>query len=278
MATCNNCGATVSDAAKFCTECGKMIEKKSVCVNCGAKLRDGAKFCVECGTPIPKQEPQKETVLQKDIVEVNENLLSSLNNLNDTFEEFLELQRENPDVLFTIDLDYDMNDEDLENMDGDDVMEMLESSQTEEDDTLSRLLNGITNCCFSPENGNELFTNNGNPQLMMELVFYDVYNNRDMERLQKLQTLSIYSKFIHLRVDTDRSPYVHWLYVNCGEDCETMVEIFKSLAVDVYGIDFTREWNFTILPSDKKKVIQKKTEKIAKDNVKNHHLRVVRIQ
>ena len=108
MATCNNCGATVSDDAKFCTECGKMIEKKSVCVNCGAKLRDGAKFCVECGTPIPKQEPQKETVLQKDIVEVNENLLSSLNNLNDTFEEFLELQRENPDVLFTIVLDDDM--------------------------------------------------------------------------------------------------------------------------------------------------------------------------
>lgn len=278
MATCNNCGATVSNDAKFCTECGKMTEKKSVCVNCGAKLRDGAKFCVECGTPIPKQEPQKETVLQKDIVEVNENLLSSLNNLNDTFEEFLELQRENPEVLFTIVLDDDMNDEDLENMDGDDVMDMLESSQTEEDETLSKLLKGITNCCFSPENGKALFTNNENPQLMMELVFYDVYNNRNMECLQKLQTLSIYSKFIHLRVDTDRSPYVHWLYVNCGEDRETMVEIFKSLAVDVYGIDFTKEWDFIILPGDKKKVIQKKTENIAKDNVKNHHLRVVRIQ
>ena len=275
---CPKCNSEIKNGSKFCSECGTMIIVKTVCVNCGAKLRDGAKFCVECGTPISKQEPQKETVLQKDVVEVNENLLSSLNNLNDTFEEFLELQRENPDVLFTIDLDYDMNDEDLENMDGEDVIEMLESSQTEEDDILSGLLNGITNCCFSPENGKELFTNNGNPQLMMELVFYDVYNNRDMERLQKLQTLSIYSKFIHLRVDTDRSPYVHWLYVNCGEDCETMVEIFKSLAVDVYGIDFTREWDFTILPSDKKKVIQKKTEKIAKDNVKNNHLRVVRIQ
>ena len=111
------------------------------------------------------------------------------------------------------------------------------------------------------------------------LPVYDPSRQRKlMERLQKLQTLSIYSKFIHLRVDTDRSPYVHWLYVNCGEDRETMVEIFKSLAVDVYGIDFTREWDFTILQSDKKKVIQKKTEKIAKDNVKNHHLRVVRIQ
>ena len=27
MATCNNCGATVSDAAKFCTECGTKIDK-----------------------------------------------------------------------------------------------------------------------------------------------------------------------------------------------------------------------------------------------------------
>lgn len=275
---CPKCNSEIKNGSKFCSECGTMIIVKPVCVNCGAKLRDGAKFCVECGTPISKQEPQKETVFQKDIVEVNENLLSSLNNLNATFEEFLELQRENPDVLFTIVLDDDMNDEDLENMDGDDVMVMLESSQTEEDETLSKLLNGITNCCFSPENGKALFTNNENPQLMMELVFYDVYNNRNMERLQKLQTLSIYSKFIHLRVDTDRSPYVHWLYVNCGEDRETMVEIFKSLAVDVYGIDFTKEWDFIILPGDKKKVIQKKTENIAKDNVKNHHLRVVRIQ
>lgn len=254
-----------------------MMEEK-FCVHCGTKLRDGAKFCVECGTPIPKQEPKKGTMSPKDVVEVNENQLSSLNNLKATFEEFLEFQRESPDVVFTIVIDYDMNDEDLENMDGDDVLEMLESSQTEEADTLSELLNGITNCCFSPENGKELFTDNGNPQLMMELVFYDVYNNGDMERLQKLQALSIYPKFVYLKVSTDRSPFEHWLYINCGEDTEAMAEIFKSLAVDVYGIDFTKEWHFTVLSSDKKKVIQKKTEKIAKDNVKNHHLQVVRIQ
>lgn len=252
------------------------IYNNGICTLCGTELRDGAKFCVECGTPIPKQEPKKVTISQKDIFEVNENQLSSLNNLKATFEEFLEFQRENPDVVFTIVIDYDMNDEDLENMDGDDVVEMLESSPAEED-TLSELLNGITNCCFSPENGKELFTDNGNPQLMMELVFYDVYNNGDMERLQKLQALSIYSKFIHLRVDTDRSPYEHWLYVNCVEDTEAMVEIFKSLAVDVYGIDFTKEWHFTVLSGEKKKVIQKKTEKMTKDNAKNHHLRVVRI-
>ena len=253
-----------------------MMEAK-VCVHCGAELRDDAKFCVECGTPIPKQESKKGTMSPKDIVEVNENQLSSLNNLKATFEEFLELQRESPDVVFTIVIDYDMNDEDLENMDGDDVIEMLESSLAE-GDTLSELLNGITNCCFSPENGKELFPNNDSPQLMMELVFYDVYDNGDMEQLQKLQALSIYSKFIHLRVDTDCSPYEHWLYVNCGKNCETMVEIFKSLAVDVYGIDFTKEWHFTVLSGEKKKVIQKKTEKMAKDNLKNHHLCVARIQ
>lgn len=144
-----------------------MMEEK-FCVHCGTKLRDGAKFCVECGTPIPKQEPKKGTMSPKDVVEVNENQLSSLNNLKATFEEFLEFQRESPDVVFTIIIDYDMNGEDLNNMDGDDVMAMLESSQTEEADTLSELLNGITNCCFSLENGKELFTNNGNPQLMME--------------------------------------------------------------------------------------------------------------
>lgn len=254
------------------------IYKDCICTRCGTVFRDGAKFCVECGMPIPKQEPKKETIPQKDIVEVNDSLLSSLNNLKATFEEFLEFQRESPDIVFTIVIDFDMNDEDLENMDGDDVMAMLECSETEEADTLSEMLNGITNCCFSPENGKELFANNGNPQLIMELVFYDVYNNGDMDRLQKLQALSIYSKFIHLRIDTECSPYEHWLYVNCGENSETMVEIFKLLAVDVYEIDFTKKWHFTILSVDKKKVIQKKTEKMAKDNVKNNHLRVIRIQ
>lgn len=49
MAKCNNCGAVVSDTAKFCPECGTKIERELKCANCGALLAENAKFCMECG-------------------------------------------------------------------------------------------------------------------------------------------------------------------------------------------------------------------------------------
>lgn len=140
------------------------------------------------------------------------------NNLKMVFEEFLEQQRLEPEMLFSIMPDL----VDLDDMD-------------EEYDVLSNILSGITNCSFSPETGNELFPNNNHPQLILELEFYDVYNNGDMECLHKLQALPIYSKFIHLRVDTDSSPFEHRLYVNCDEDTEAMTEICNVLLHEVCG-------------------------------------------
>lgn len=49
---CKNCGAVVSDTAKFCTECGTKIERELKCANCGAVLAANAKFCMECGTKV----------------------------------------------------------------------------------------------------------------------------------------------------------------------------------------------------------------------------------
>lgn len=62
---CKNCGAVVSDTAKFCTECGTKIERELKCANCGAILAENAKFCMECGTKVGAVEnitPVKETV------------------------------------------------------------------------------------------------------------------------------------------------------------------------------------------------------------------------
>ena len=70
------------------------------------------------------------------------------------FEEFLEQQRQEPGMIFSIMIDL----VDLDDMD-------------EEYDVLSGILSGITNCSFSPETGNELFPNNNHPQLIMELVY-----------------------------------------------------------------------------------------------------------
>lgn len=182
-------------------------------------------------------------------------------NLKMAFEECLEQQRLAPEILFTIMTDL----VDLDDMD-------------EEYDALSNLLSGITNCSFSPETGNELFPNNNHPQLILELVFYDVFHNGDMERLQKLQTLPIYSKFIHLRVDTDTSPFEHRLYVNCGEDTEAMTEICKVLIHEVYGLEVSKEWDFMVVEGEKKKDALEKAINKVKNYTKYNQLRVVRIK
>lgn len=45
---CPNCGASISEDAKFCPNCGASLAI-SVCPNCGAKLQPGDKFCRNCG-------------------------------------------------------------------------------------------------------------------------------------------------------------------------------------------------------------------------------------
>ncbi len=49
---CPNCGATVSDNAKFCINCGNKLEiqKQTFCIQCGCQLPVDAKFCMNCGT------------------------------------------------------------------------------------------------------------------------------------------------------------------------------------------------------------------------------------
>ena len=49
---CTNCGASLSDNAKFCPECGTKVVRAVFCAECGTKLEAGAKFCPECGTKV----------------------------------------------------------------------------------------------------------------------------------------------------------------------------------------------------------------------------------
>ena len=175
----------------------------------------------------------------------------SINNLKEALADFLECQLESPDAVFSISEDSYMLDESLEEV-------------GVEGDVLFDVLSGITNCCYSPEGGEELFPSDGKPQLIMKLEFYDVYNNGDMERLQKIQSLPIYQKFTHLKIDPENRPFEHWLYVDCGDDVEAMVEICQSLIEDVYSIRLTQEWNFLVFNTDTKKNVQKNSKKQAK--------------
>ena len=129
----------------------------------------------------------------------------SINNLKEALTDFLECQLESPDAVFSISEDSYMLDESLEEV-------------RVEGDVLFDVVSSITNCCYTPDGGEELFPSDGKPQLIMKLEFYDVYNNGDMERLQKIQSLPIYKKFTHLKIDPENRPFEHWLYVDCGDD------------------------------------------------------------
>ena len=172
----------------------------------------------------------------------------SINNLKDAFATFLECQREILDMVYMISKDSLQLDEELETVG-------IES------DVLFSVLSAISDCCLLPENDEELFPAHGKQQLMMKLEFYDVYNNGDMERLQKIQSLPVYQKFTHLKIDSDHHPFKHWLCVDCGEDIEAMAEICQSLIADVYSTSLTQTWDFMVLEADKKKDVQKKNKK-----------------
>lgn len=46
--TCPTCGASVPQAAAFCSECGTSLSER-FCAGCGAKTEPTAKFCPQCG-------------------------------------------------------------------------------------------------------------------------------------------------------------------------------------------------------------------------------------
>ncbi|MBQ9603900.1 MAG: zinc-ribbon domain-containing protein, partial [Firmicutes bacterium] len=50
---CGNCGAKLSDDAKFCEVCGTKVPQpeSDICSKCGTKLQPGVKFCPACGAP-----------------------------------------------------------------------------------------------------------------------------------------------------------------------------------------------------------------------------------
>jgi hypothetical protein len=51
--------------------------------------------------------------------------------------------------------------------------------------------------------------------------------------------------------------------VDCGQDVDAMVEICQSLIEDVYAIRVTQEWDFLVLETDTKKIVQKNSKKRA---------------
>ncbi|WP_250674233.1 hypothetical protein LZ906_006385 [Paraclostridium ghonii] len=51
------CGNTLNDNGKFCSQCGKKIEEEvecEICEFCSSDIREDSKFCVCCGNKVSK--------------------------------------------------------------------------------------------------------------------------------------------------------------------------------------------------------------------------------
>jgi len=69
---CNNCGAPVSDGAKFCSSCGAQqqavvpsVITEPICPYCGEKLEPDSVFCDNCGQRITGAVPQVSAATQQ---------------------------------------------------------------------------------------------------------------------------------------------------------------------------------------------------------------------
>lgn len=279
MAVCNNCGATISDKAKFCTECGAKVEiteLKPVCGNCGATLREGAKFCVECGTPIQVQqenEQKTEVVPDNSVNEVeDEHLKTFMTNLGEALSQAIELQRNDSNKRLWMLGDYAA-------LFGDNEEAMDDFFGTEEYEQIGGATASISNCCFLPDNGREVFPNtlnDGKPHLMLDFCLYE---NEEQTIIDKLIASSIYKKFTHIKVEGKYSLGTHHhFYMDCGENVDEMVNVFKVIVKDVYAIQLTLDWQFEVFLQGTKQETQKEAVDMAKSQVKNLKLQATRIQ
>lgn len=91
---CSNCGHSLTEGSKFCSECGKSTRKK--CSNCGNLLENKISVCNECGYNMTMEESLKiyiekvERILNEQqqkapsiVVDTNTNTVSSTKKIGD---------------------------------------------------------------------------------------------------------------------------------------------------------------------------------------------------
>lgn len=78
MAFCPECGAEVSEQAKFCSSCGHGIGRKKYCKHCGEKIDEECIICPKCGKQVEeiKQAAQPQNII------INNNNNNDNNNHN----------------------------------------------------------------------------------------------------------------------------------------------------------------------------------------------------
>lgn len=275
---CKECGAVLDDSMKFCTECGAKLENEAnahVCPHCGASIREGASFCVECGgqlnVPIDVANAVSPTY---DESCCDGCLKDTIANLRETLAEFLLKQRENPSMVYSISLDSEKMPADF--MAGED-----ENESYKEDTVITAVAGGITNVCFLPQNGGEVFqeaSTDNKPHLMLDFCIDEMLDDYADDFLNAVLSSAVYERLSYIKVDYKNRKPCHHFYADCKDNVEEMAALCNDLVLALCGDSLPHIYYFEVLHLGSKEAVQKQAVETAKYQVKKLGLTTSKIR
>ena len=230
----------------------------TICKNCGAVVSDTANFCTECGTKIERVSTDNG----------NELLKETIANLRTTISELVQKQYENPKGAFSISFDFDKMDDDFV------------EEENEENAIMTEIAGGITNCCFLPDSGDEVFPstmNDGKAHLMLEYLI-DEREAYSARILPIMLASSVFEKFIYIKTDFKNRASIHHFYADFEEDIDGLINVCRTLIADFLGNEFKDIYHFEVLSLEDKEAAHSQAAQTAKYQVKKLGLKVNRVK
>ncbi len=223
------------------------------CIKCGCVMGAASEVCPACGTPVIKQvekrmtEETQQHPLEIETITTPKEEMAVFVGLVEELQNNLSFQRTKPSQM----VDTYINFWDKNMNVREDLKEVFETECIP-----------ITNCVFSHYDGEEVFKgslNDGQPHLMMQLIFTDFG-----EELDRFKQLDCY-KLFHMEKDNSGLLYYS---IDCGEDAQNAAEIFTAISVRVFDAPFNLIDSFI---TDKKGDSKKEAAKDARNNSYLHH-------
>ena len=220
----------------------------TICKNCGAVVSDTANYCTECGTKIERESTDNG----------NEMFKETIANLRKTITEFVQRQYKNPNGAFSVSFDFEKMEDDF--VDEENV----------ENAIMTEIAGGITNCCFLPDSGDEVFPGtmkDGKAHLMLEYLIdeREAYSTRI---LPSMLSSSVFEKLIYIKTDFKNRPSIHHFYVDFGEDINELINVCGILITDFLGSELKEIYHFEVLSQKDKDAAHNQAVETAKYQVK----------
>lgn len=159
------------------------------------------------------------------------------------------------------------------------LMIVFDEEELVDDETLLSIVQSITNCCFTPNTGEEVFSNtinDGKPHLMFHSDCLAVFGG--VGAVERFSSSSIYNQCVHIQTQDKSGISNDCFYIDCGEDVEMMMDVMTTVLCEIYEWKPTCDWAFDAVFIESKKTAQKNAVKTAQYNVKKMGLNAIRIQ